>query len=1708
MAFMNSSTAGPSGDHRAAPQKVQIEAPDREGTLPIEDPDTCRICRGESTVADRLYFPCKCSGTIKYVHQDCLMEWLSHSRKKYCELCKTHFRFTKLYDPHMPKELPLFVFIRKAISQTTSYVILWCRAALVVCVWLFCLPYCMRSMWRTLFWVGDGEWASHMKISIQDAVYATQRSRSANFTSLSTIHQVNATINSTVPIYGPLNYQIDLFVRYLRALRFRIKSPVVLLLFNKLFSGSTFDRETSVQVASRNNTLPLLSSQPSLPPSLLSEVGFFRSLSSWPILNKLAIDVVEGQIITLLVVLAFTLIFLIREWVVQQQPILNIGDADIVDDDIRPPALEAELIEGERRAAVHERVHGPESSDNNTIAGNADDAQSENSQVAMERNRSKQLERANNSEQSDTKAQIKVMGTISQLNLDLYWLTRINEKIRTLPVEAKILLSGRHANSVTEQISNLTLEEKSQLYAELKTFRSLLETAHGAGEANANGNSSAPFGFMHRAYFSREEQEDLRRNNPQTNANARIDEKLKTIAKLREDLIFFISNIGDSLEHVLLFVDSLIYSVARYQELGHPEYGESPTDDVRATNVTLGQSSPFDTNAESGNKDKGKGKVSAGLEDIETDVVGIAATSKFDSPTKPVPGPGRTYLGSPPKQTNTSALGYADDNKAESNDIEERRSTTPEGSNSTSMTSMSSSTFVQHRDIDGLDVSSRDGLDKSEATAEQKESWLGWVMNCFWGDVIPVQSNETLSEHVEGGEGETQRVAAEVVEVNNHVEADNETEGDREAEVDIVAQPEMNAEPNQQEVQDDGEDLEGLLELIGAHGPITGLFQNAVVSAILVTSAITCAVWFPYLWGKVFLVFLGNPVTLLVKLPIRVLLAASDLIADFSLVIGGSIIYWIAQFALFSLEPLNSILLLSRFYAQINAFVDAPKAVALSALRRLSEEFATIFVSPNADMLFLSTNAHIALRNVEKILSSNIKSATGFVCSTCRDLTHCSIQDVLKGAFVGSYRVANFTLRYSRNLPADLASFLRSLLAFDLLSLNPSKSKTSLETDFEGPEWTATDRLLVILTGYGFFAVLGALYLKYGKLLSSSTNGRKVERVLSDILQQAGGVMKVILIISIEMIVFPLYCGLLLDIALLPLFEGATIESRVIFTLDSPWKAGFVHWFVGTCYMYHFALFVSMCRKMMRTGVLYFIRDPDDPNFHPVRDVLERSVTTQLRKITFSAVVYGAMIIVSLGGVIWTLYRFSNNLFPIRWTTEPLFEFSIDILLYCFLTPFLLKYVHVQELIRIMFGWWFRRSARSLRLSHFLFGKRQLDEEGYYINTQHEPTIVREDTNGSPSNDVNKMGRNDSKNENGNFQRTGRFVCAPATDQVRIPKGSQIFVELDGVDQLAPELFEAGNDNGSNGDAMAMKTMVVYIPPNFGARIILFICSIWLFAAGLGLIVTVIPLITGRYIFSAVTANSTSTNDIYAYSLGMYTFGGMFLIGKMVKMVSHSVTVQGLASRMNIHRGIHHLKTSTNRIASLLYVYGILSLISFFLLSLLIEIYILVPLHTIYSPGESHTIHIIQNLTIGFLYGRIITHYLFQNPDSQPSRIFRAVTGSNYVHPDIWLATRCFALPAALAFNVALVLPYLLSLLATSTIFAGREDRIKIMVHRMAYPAILLAIFSVWFCFALKRAVGRWRTRIRDEVYLVGERLHNYGERKARPGPPAKFVKR
>lgn len=51
-----------------------------------EEEEVCRICRNPGDPENPLRYPCACSGSIKFVHQDCLLQWLNHSNARQCEV--------------------------------------------------------------------------------------------------------------------------------------------------------------------------------------------------------------------------------------------------------------------------------------------------------------------------------------------------------------------------------------------------------------------------------------------------------------------------------------------------------------------------------------------------------------------------------------------------------------------------------------------------------------------------------------------------------------------------------------------------------------------------------------------------------------------------------------------------------------------------------------------------------------------------------------------------------------------------------------------------------------------------------------------------------------------------------------------------------------------------------------------------------------------------------------------------------------------------------------------------------------------------------------------------------------------------------------------------------------------------------------------------------------------------------------------------------------------------------------------------------------------------------------------------------------------------------------------------------------------------------------------------------------------------------------
>lgn len=116
-----------------------------------DEADICRVCRSEGTQDKPLYHPCVCTGSIKFIHQECLLQWLKHSRKEYCELCKHRFAFTPIYSPDMPSRLPVQDIFAGLVTSIGTAIRYWFHYTLVAFAWLGVVPLTACRIYKCLF---------------------------------------------------------------------------------------------------------------------------------------------------------------------------------------------------------------------------------------------------------------------------------------------------------------------------------------------------------------------------------------------------------------------------------------------------------------------------------------------------------------------------------------------------------------------------------------------------------------------------------------------------------------------------------------------------------------------------------------------------------------------------------------------------------------------------------------------------------------------------------------------------------------------------------------------------------------------------------------------------------------------------------------------------------------------------------------------------------------------------------------------------------------------------------------------------------------------------------------------------------------------------------------------------------------------------------------------------------------------------------------------------------------------------------------------------------------------------------------------------------------------------------------------------------------------------------------------------------------------
>ncbi|XP_062101932.1 probable E3 ubiquitin ligase SUD1 isoform X3 [Humulus lupulus] len=135
----------------------------------VVDEDECRICRSPGEPGNPLRYPCACRGTIKYVHQDCLLQWLNRRKISHCEVCKHEYSYAPVYASDAPARLPPQEFVIGLAAKLFHLLRIFRHFVYLLVIWLLAIPFVTHWIWEFAFFKGFSEFkilfTSHLTVA-------------------------------------------------------------------------------------------------------------------------------------------------------------------------------------------------------------------------------------------------------------------------------------------------------------------------------------------------------------------------------------------------------------------------------------------------------------------------------------------------------------------------------------------------------------------------------------------------------------------------------------------------------------------------------------------------------------------------------------------------------------------------------------------------------------------------------------------------------------------------------------------------------------------------------------------------------------------------------------------------------------------------------------------------------------------------------------------------------------------------------------------------------------------------------------------------------------------------------------------------------------------------------------------------------------------------------------------------------------------------------------------------------------------------------------------------------------------------------------------------------------------------------------------------------------------------------------------------------
>uniref|UniRef100_A0A8C3LLR9 RING-type E3 ubiquitin transferase n=1 Tax=Chrysolophus pictus TaxID=9089 RepID=A0A8C3LLR9_CHRPC len=515
-------------------------------------------------------------------------------------------------------------------------------------------------------------------------------------------------------------------------------------------------------------------------------------------------------------------------------------------------------------------------------------------------------------------------------------------------------------------------------------------------------------------------------------------------------------------------------------------------------------------------------------------------------------------------------------------------------------------------------------------------------------------------------------------------------------------------------------------------------------------------------------------------------------------------------------------------------------------------------------------------------------------------------------------------------------------------------------------------------------------------------------------------VVKVSLLVVVEIGVFPLICGWWLDICSLEMFD-ATLKDRELSFQSAPGTTMFLHWLVGMVYVFYFASFILLLREVLRPGVLWFLRNLNDPDFNPVQEMIHLPIYRHLRRFILSVIVFGSIVLLML----WLPIRIIKYLLPnflpynvMLYSDAAVSELSLELLLLQVVLPALLEQGHTRQWLKGLVRAWTVTAGYLLDLHSYLLGDQEENEN----NANQQPN--------------NHHARNNNA----------------------IP------VVGEGLHAAHQAILQQGGPVGFQPYRRPLKF------PLRGA------CVLFLF---------VFSVFAGRWLMSFWTGTA-KIHELYTAACGLY----------VCWLTIRAVTV--LVAWMPQGRRVifQKVKEWSLMIMKTLIVAILLAGVVPLLLGLLFELVIVAPLRVpldqtpLFCPW--------QDWALGVLHAKIIAAITLMGPQWWLKTVIEQVYANGIRNIDLHFIICKLAAPVISVLLLSLCVPYII---ASGVVpLLGVTAEMQNLVQRRIYPFLLMVVVLMGILSFQVRQFKRLYEHIKNDKYLVGQRLVNYERKSGKQG--------